>query len=89
MPAKPFMDHTRQQDVSFIPTGGINDDNLVEYADKPFIFAVGGGWLCPTSDIAEHNFAAITESVRITIDIFLGFEFAHIGINQATGTHPG
>jgi 2-dehydro-3-deoxyphosphogluconate aldolase/(4S)-4-hydroxy-2-oxoglutarate aldolase len=70
-------------DVSFIPTGGISNDNLAEYADKPFIFAVGGGWLCPTADIANHKFAAITETVRKTIDIFLGFEFAHIGINQA------
>lgn len=70
--------------VSFIPTGGINNENLAEYADKPYIFAVGGGWLCPTADIANHRFSAITESVNKAIDILLGFEFAHVGINQDT-----
>ena len=34
--------------VSFIPTGGVNNDNLPEFANQPFIHAVGGGWLCKT-----------------------------------------
>lgn len=67
--------------VRFIPTGGVNNDNLAEYADKPFIHAVGGGWLCKTADIANHNFDAITEAVRKAIDVLLGFEVVHIGIN--------
>ena len=67
--------------VRFIPTGGVNNDNLAEYANKPFIHAVGGGWLCKTADITNHNYAAITESVRKAIDILLGFEVAHMGIN--------
>ncbi|NLO40350.1 MAG: bifunctional 4-hydroxy-2-oxoglutarate aldolase/2-dehydro-3-deoxy-phosphogluconate aldolase, partial [Ruminiclostridium sp.] len=70
--------------VRFIPTGGVNNDNLAEYADKPFICAVGGGWLCKTADINNKNFAAITEAVRKAIDILLGFEVAHIGINMET-----
>lgn len=70
--------------VRFIPTGGVNNDNLTEYADKPFICGVGGGWLCKTADINTKNFAAITEAVRKAIDILLGFEVAHIGINMET-----
>lgn len=70
--------------VRFIPTGGVNNDNLAEYADKPFIHAVGGGWLCKTADITNHNFAAITDAVRKAIDILLGFEVVHIGINMET-----
>lgn len=70
--------------VKFIPTGGVNDDNLTEFADKPFIHAIGGGWLCKTADITNHNFAAITENVKKTIDILIGFEIAHVGINQDT-----
>lgn len=69
--------------VRFIPTGGVSNDNLAEFADKPFIHAVGGGWLCKTADIAAKNFAAITESTRKAIDILLGFEVAHVGINTA------
>lgn len=67
--------------VKFIPTGGVNNDNLAEYADKPFIHAIGGGWLCNTKDISEHKFENITETARKAVDILLGFEFAHIGIN--------
>lgn len=67
--------------VRFIPTGGVNNDNLAEYADKQFIHAVGGGWLCKTADIVNHNFAAITDAVRKAIDILLGFEVVHTGIN--------
>lgn len=73
-------------DVSFIPTGGVNNDNLAEYADKPYIHAIGGGWLCNAADISNNNFAAITETVRQAIDILLGFEIAHLGINQEDAT---
>jgi len=68
--------------IKFIPTGGVNNDNLADFADKPFIHAVGGGWLCKTSDITNHNFATITETSRKAIEVLLGFEIAHVGINQ-------
>ncbi len=68
--------------IKFIPTGGVNNDNLAEFADKPFIHAVGGGWLCKTTDISGHNFAAITDNTRKAIEVLLGFEVAHVGINQ-------
>ncbi len=67
--------------VSFIPTGGISAKNLSEYADKPYIHAIGGGWLCGTADINARNFEAITKAAKEAVDILLGFEFAHIGIN--------
>lgn len=31
--------------IKFIPTGGVNADNLGEYEAAPFIHAVGGSWL--------------------------------------------
>ena len=68
--------------IKFIPTGGINNDNLSDFADKPFIHAVGGGWLCKTSDITNHNFTSITEDAKKAIDALLGFEIVHVGINQ-------
>jgi 2-dehydro-3-deoxyphosphogluconate aldolase/(4S)-4-hydroxy-2-oxoglutarate aldolase len=71
--------------VKFIPTGGINNDNLVDYADKPFIHALGGGWLCKTADIAAHNFEAITGNAKKAVDLLLGFEVAHVGVNQESG----
>ena len=47
--------------VKFIPTGGVNADNLAEYAAAPFVHAVGGSWLCPKADVAAGNFTRVTE----------------------------
>jgi len=46
--------------VKFLPTGGVNAQNLREYIDAPFIHAVGGSWVCPKADIAAGNFDKIT-----------------------------
>lgn len=67
--------------VKFMPTGGVNNSNLSDFADKPFIHAVGGGWLCNTADVKKKNWAALTETAKKSIDVLLGFELAHIGIN--------
>ncbi len=47
--------------VKFLPTGGINTDNIKEYLSAPFIHAVGGSWVCPKADIAAGNFEKITK----------------------------
>ena len=47
--------------VKFMPTGGVNADNIREYITAPFIHAVGGSWGCPKADIAAGNFEKITE----------------------------
>ena len=46
--------------IKFIPTGGVNAQNLSEYISAPFIHAVGGSWLCAKKDISEGNFDKIT-----------------------------
>ena len=46
--------------IKFLPTGGVNAQNLREYIDAPFIHAVGGSWVCPKADIAAGNFEKIT-----------------------------
>ncbi len=47
--------------VKFLPTGGVNTENLKEYLSAPFIHAVGGSWVCPKADIAAGNFEKITK----------------------------
>ena len=46
--------------VKFIPTGGVNGQNIGEYAAAPFVHAVGGSWICAKADIAAGNFEKIT-----------------------------
>lgn len=50
--------------VRFMPTGGINTENIKEYVNAPFIHAVGGSWVCPKADIAAGNFENITRLCR-------------------------
>ena len=69
--------------IRFMPTGGVNLENLAEYATKPFIHAAGGSWFCKSADITAHRFEAITADTTAAVDALLGFELAHVGINAA------
>lgn len=71
----------KSEGVKFIPTGGVDLGNLKEYTNQPFIHAVGGGFLCKTDDIAAHNFDAVTHAAQKAVEVLLGFEFDHMGIN--------
>jgi len=67
--------------IKFIPTGGVSQQNVGEFAASPYVHAVGGSWICPKADIAAHNFDKITALTREARKALLGFEVAHIGIN--------
>ncbi len=47
--------------VKFMPTGGVNADNIKEYISAPFIHAVGGSWVCPKDAIRAGDFDRITQ----------------------------
>jgi 2-dehydro-3-deoxyphosphogluconate aldolase/(4S)-4-hydroxy-2-oxoglutarate aldolase len=53
--------------VRFIPTGGVDLSNLADFT-IPQVAAIGGGWLCPGSDIREGNFAHITDVCRKSVE---------------------
>lgn len=67
--------------VKFIPTGGINAENMNDYLTSPFVHAVGGSWICEKGDIFSHNFDQITQKTAEAVRLSLGFELAHVGIN--------
>ncbi|MDD7259040.1 MAG: bifunctional 4-hydroxy-2-oxoglutarate aldolase/2-dehydro-3-deoxy-phosphogluconate aldolase [Eubacteriales bacterium] len=67
--------------IKFIPTGGVNAQNLAEYISAPFIHAVGGSWVCPKADISAGHFEKVTQLCREARKAVLGFEVAHIGVN--------
>lgn len=69
--------------IKFIPTGGVNLQNVGEYISAPFIHAVGGSWLCTKADINAGSFEKITNICKETRQALLGFELGHIGINCA------
>ncbi|MGN0980441.1 MAG: bifunctional 4-hydroxy-2-oxoglutarate aldolase/2-dehydro-3-deoxy-phosphogluconate aldolase [Candidatus Avoscillospira sp.] len=71
--------------VKFIPTGGVNAQNLGEYISAPFVHAVGGSWVCPKADISAGSFEKITALCAEARRAVLGFEVAHVGINTEDG----
>ena len=68
--------------MKFLPTGGVNADNVGEFIAAPFIHAVGGSWVCPKADIAAGNWDKITQLCAEARRTALGFEVAHVGINM-------
>lgn len=69
--------------VQFIPTGGISAANLAEYILFPKVLACGGSWMVKDELIKQGQFSEITRLTREAIEIMLGFDLAHIGVNTA------
>jgi 2-dehydro-3-deoxyphosphogluconate aldolase/(4S)-4-hydroxy-2-oxoglutarate aldolase len=55
--------------VRFVPTGGINADNLKEYLDTRCVFAVGGTWLATKEDIKKGDWDTIAAKCRQAVAI--------------------
>ncbi|MBU0714804.1 MAG: bifunctional 4-hydroxy-2-oxoglutarate aldolase/2-dehydro-3-deoxy-phosphogluconate aldolase [Verrucomicrobia bacterium] len=72
--------------VKFIPTGGITAANLAEYILFPKVFACGGTWMVKDEFIKAGQFAEITRLTREAINIMLGFDLGHIGVNTVDAT---
>ena len=68
--------------IKFIPTGGINLNNLTSYLSNKKVHACGGSWMVKPELISSGNFKEITRLTQEAISIMLGFEFAHLGINE-------
>lgn len=46
--------------MKFMPTGGVNPDNLGEWLSAPFVPAVGGSWMVSAKLVHAADFAQIT-----------------------------
>ncbi|MEA4912600.1 MAG: bifunctional 4-hydroxy-2-oxoglutarate aldolase/2-dehydro-3-deoxy-phosphogluconate aldolase [Oscillospiraceae bacterium] len=69
--------------VRFMPTGGINPDNFLEYLASDKIIAVGGSWMVKADLIKAKKFDEITKMCEEAVRKMLGFQLVHIGINCA------
>jgi 2-dehydro-3-deoxyphosphogluconate aldolase/(4S)-4-hydroxy-2-oxoglutarate aldolase len=55
--------------VRFIPTGGINQDNLGDYLAHPSVHCCGGSWLVKANLITAGNFDEITQLAREAVSV--------------------
>ena len=67
--------------LRFIPTGGINAQNIVKYIAFEKILACGGSWMVSADLIAAGEFDKITALCREAQLNLLGFQVVHVGIN--------
>lgn len=73
------------RNLKFIPTGGINLDNLKSYISFKKILACGGSFMVKEDYINECQWDKITELTRKSVDTMLDLKIAHIGINSENG----
>lgn len=69
-------------EIKFIPTGGIDQNNLMSYLAHPQVLACGGSWMVKSDLISSGNFHRITELAQEAVATMLGFQLAHLGINE-------
>ncbi len=67
--------------VKFMTTGGINPDNLPDYAKAPNVLAVGGSWMVKADLIESENWEEITRLCKEAVIKLQGLTLAHVGIN--------
>ncbi len=67
--------------LRFIPTGGINADNLASYIRFNKIVACGGTWMVKKELIESKNWDEIKRLTEEAVRNMLGLEFVHMGIN--------
>jgi 2-dehydro-3-deoxyphosphogluconate aldolase/(4S)-4-hydroxy-2-oxoglutarate aldolase len=69
--------------LKFIPTGGINPENIGPYIAFDRVLACGGSWMVPPDHIRDGNFEALSALCREAMAAMLGFSLVHVGINAA------
>ncbi|MEA5064814.1 MAG: bifunctional 4-hydroxy-2-oxoglutarate aldolase/2-dehydro-3-deoxy-phosphogluconate aldolase [Eubacteriales bacterium] len=60
--------------VRFVPTGGINEKNFLDYLAFPKVRAVGGSWMVPDDAVVAGDGARIEHLTRSAISKMLGME---------------
>lgn len=67
--------------LKFMPTGGLNESNILSYLKFNKILACGGSYMVSADLMNAGEWDKITELTRNAVMQMLGFELKHIGIN--------
>jgi 2-dehydro-3-deoxyphosphogluconate aldolase/(4S)-4-hydroxy-2-oxoglutarate aldolase len=67
--------------LRFVPTGSIDAGNLKDYLSFDKVIACGGSWMVKEDRIAAGDFDGISRLTSAAVDIVLGFELSHVGVN--------
>lgn len=50
--------------IKYCPTGGLNLSNMSSYLRLPEVFAIGGSWIATRKQIANREWATVTQQAR-------------------------
>ena len=67
--------------LKWMPTGGVNTKNMMDYLSFDQIACCGGTWMVKKDLIEGEKWDEITAICRDAVKTMLGFELRHIGIN--------
>lgn len=67
--------------LRWMPTGGVNTKNLMDYLGFDRIIACGGTWMVKKDLIEGEKWDEITRICKEAVKTMLGFSLAHVGIN--------
>lgn len=73
----------KDQGLRFLVCGDIDEHNHVVFADKLYITAVRGSFLCPDKLVAADDYPGIESFASRIYHEMLGFELGHIGIGTS------
>ncbi len=69
--------------LNFMPTGGVNTKNMMDYLSFDRIAACGGTWMVKKDLIEGEKWDEITAICKDAVKTMLGFELRHVGVNCA------
>lgn len=70
------------KNVSFLPTGGIDQGNFRDYLALPNVVAVGGSFMIDKTALAAGDYQALKTRLDGVVDTMLGLHLTHVGINH-------
>lgn len=70
--------------IRFVPTGGVSEQNVLDYLGFPKVAAVGGSWMVPDDAIKAKDWGKIERLTRSAIDLMLGLCLRHVGVNSGS-----
>ncbi|MBQ8589836.1 MAG: bifunctional 4-hydroxy-2-oxoglutarate aldolase/2-dehydro-3-deoxy-phosphogluconate aldolase [Firmicutes bacterium] len=71
------------RNLKWMPTGGVNTKNLMDYLSFDQIVACGGTWMVKKEMIENEQWEEITRICKDAVKTMLGFSIHHLGINCA------
>lgn len=77
------------RNMKFVPTGGIDEDNLLSYLRLPQVLACGGSWMVKADLISGRRFDEIKRLTGQALGKMMGFQLSHVGMNNADASEAG